>query len=201
MRSDPLAVRITTPVVDSAPGRGFYQLEESALYVPIGTGDKTRHYFSSLESDRVRLDIDRDGRLMFLEIAAARNTWNVIDRIELPVWAEPADVRFLGFRTTIPDPEILTDRSRRKLLLRFSLAPVSRIVSLGDGILMSVNDHGSTTSILVCDIVDDLAGREIARFRTQLRERDPCYSSTILNSLGAPQVADRIPVRPVKSRD
>jgi hypothetical protein len=169
MRSDPLAVRITTPVADSVPGRGFYQLEESALYVPVGAADKSQHYFSSLESKRVRLDIDRDGRLMFIEVAAARSTWTVTDEIDFPVWAESADVRFLGFRTTIPEPQILTDRSKLRLLLRFSPALVARIVSPADGVVLSVDHHGSVVSILVFDVVDDLAGREIARFREMLR--------------------------------
>jgi len=167
MRSDPLAVRIITPVVDSGPGRGFYQLDESALYVPIGAADKSRHYFSSLESQRMRLDIDRDGRLMFIEVTAARNTWLVIDDIQQPVWAEPADVRFLGFRTTIPDPQMLTDKTRQSLLLRFSPARAVRYISISDGVILSVDEHGSVVSILICEIINDLAGREIALFRTR----------------------------------
>ncbi len=174
MPANPLAVRISTPVVDTLPGRGFYQLDESSLYVPIGAADRSRHYFSSLESDRVRLDIDRDGRLMFIEITAARNTWVVTDKIEQPVWAEPADIRFLGFRTTIPDPQLLTDAGRQRLMLRFSPAPVARAVSIAESVVLSVDDRNSIVSMLITEIVDDLAGREIARYReSQSEDRSP----------------------------
>jgi len=175
MPANPLAVRISTPVEATILGRGFYQLEEGALYVPIDVAARSRHYFSSLESERVRLDIDRDGKLMFIEVAAARSTWIVTDDIDQPVWAEPGDVRFLGFRTTIPDPQILTDRSRLRLLLRFSPAVVARYVSVADSVIVSVDDHEALTSILVTDIVDDLAGREISKFR-QMPVATPCVT-------------------------
>lgn len=162
---DPLAVRITTPAPDFVPGRGFYQLEESALYIPVGVQDRSRHYFSSLESESVRFDVDREGRLMFIEVSAARNTWTVIDQLESPVWAESADVRFLGFRTSLPNPMLLTDLHRQRLQVRFSPAPVAHAVSIADSIILTVDDRQSIVSILITDIVDDLAGREIAQFR------------------------------------
>ena len=167
--SDPLAVRITTPAPDAVPGRGFYQLEESALYVPVGGQDRSRHFFSSLESENVRFDIDREGRLMFIEVSAARNTWTVTDQLEFPVWAESADVRFLGFRTSLPNPKLLTDRQRQRLQIRFSPAPVAHAVSIADFVILTVDDRHSIVSILITDIVDDLAGREIAQFRKLLR--------------------------------
>jgi hypothetical protein len=168
--SDPLAVRITTPAPESVPGRGFYQLEESALYIQIGLQDRSRHYFSSLESQLVRLDIDRDARLMFIEVAAARNTWSVIDQLDLPVWAEPADVRFLGFRTSIPNPRLLTDKGRRRLQILFSPTPVAHAVSIAESVILTVDDRQSIVSIHITDITDDLAGREIAHFRKAFRE-------------------------------
>ncbi|PWB75442.1 hypothetical protein C3F09_02285 [candidate division GN15 bacterium] len=170
---NPLAVRISTPARESFLSRGFYQLEESSLYVPIGAGDRRRNYFSSLESEHVRFDIDRTGRLMFIEVIAARSTWVVSDNFELPVWAQPADIRFLGFRTSIPDPRILTDETRQRLLLRFSSATPEQYVSLADNVILTVDGRGAITSVIVNDIVDDLAGREIARFRAGLRTEPP----------------------------
>ena len=168
--ADPLAVRIITPAPESVPGRGFYQLEESALYIPVGAQDRTRHYFSSLESENVRLDIDREGRLMFIEVSAARSVWSLTDKLALPVWAEPADVRFLGFRTSLPEPRLLTDRQRQRLQICFSPAPVAHAVSIAESVILSVDDRHLVVSILIADIVDDLAGREIAQFRKSQRE-------------------------------
>lgn len=163
--ANPLAVRISPPAVDMVPGRGFYQLEERALYVPIGTGAKGRHYFSSLESVHARLDIDREGRLMFVEVTLSRSNWRVADRLPSPVWAPPADVRWLGFRTAIPNPTLLTNRSGQSLLIRFSPAPPVHTVAVADSVYVSVDARGAAVSLFVSDIIDDLAGREIARFR------------------------------------
>jgi hypothetical protein len=95
-----LRARIETPTRTVAPGRGFYQLEEDVLSVQLGPFAGQRQCFSSLESDLVRLDMDRWGRLIGLEVFTPRRQWPVTDP-EPPRIAEPADIRWLDFRESI----------------------------------------------------------------------------------------------------
>ena len=174
MRPDPLTIRISAPDGELPQSRGFYQLEENALYVPIGVSEKSRHFFSWLESPSLRLDLDKSGRLMFIEVSAGRHTWIVVDDMPTPNEARTADIRWLGFRSTIADPTLLSDWSRSRLLIRFTGSPIRRQYLLADTVVLSVDALDRVVSILVTDIIDDLAGREIARFRKEQQIQNQC---------------------------
>ena len=150
------------------PGRGFYQLEESALYVQVGEFSETRRFFSWLESNRVRFDIDRQGRLMLLEIDISRRLWQVEDDLKPPKIAEPADIRWLDFRTRIPDPLPFTNEKRSLLELRFSPAQPWHWYLVTESVMLLIDREQRLASVMITRIEDDLAGRQIARFRQQI---------------------------------
>lgn len=162
-------LRISPPTGPLLPGRGFYQLEESSLYVQIGPYSSNGRFFSYLESDHVRFDIDKDGRLLFIEIAAGRHTWKVDQTLQFPNSSSPAELRWLDFRSSIPDPTIRTNPDRTLIHLGFPGAAPSQTLQIADSVITEATSDNHLAGLFVNDIVDDLAGQEIARFRQQYR--------------------------------
>jgi hypothetical protein len=168
MLTDPPRLQIYAPANGSVPGRGFYQLEEDSLHVPIGAYTE-RPFFSNNESDRIRLDMDRHGRRLFLEVDRPRRHWRIDPTLTKPLMAVPADIRWLDFRANIPEPEIVTDKLRSCLLIRFSNRIASRSFYLAEEVILQTDADDQLVSIFVGDIEDDLAGQEIRSFRLQSR--------------------------------
>ena len=163
-----LRLRIDAPTGTLEPGRGFYQRDEEALYVQVGEVSPERSCFSYLEADTVRFDLDQQGRLMGIEVAVPRRRWPVDKRLRLPKIAEPADVRWLDFRAKMIDPELVGNKSGDCLLLRFAASESWRWYVLAENVHVQVDPEGRLTALLVTDIVDDYAGRNISRFRKRL---------------------------------
>ncbi len=169
-----ISLKINSPIGASfAPGRGFYQLEEDALYVPVGEHDPNRRFFSYLESRRVRFDIDRSGSLMLIEVDFARRRWSVDESLKAPSIAELADIRWLDFRSRMPDPELITDPERHLLLMRFAPNETVQWYRLAEHVLIQTDSDSQLTAMMITAIDDDLAGRKIAAFRKLIsRDRD-----------------------------
>jgi hypothetical protein len=168
-----VSLRIESPTAAVLPGRGFYQLEEDTLFVQVGQFSEDRHFFSYLESEseRVRFDIDREGRLMLIEVDLPRRRWTVDPGLTIPKIADAADIHWLDFRARIMDPEILTDERRSVLLLRFTESSSWRWYKLTDSVLLQVDANSQLTAVIVTSIDDDFAGRELAAFRKWLKRR------------------------------
>jgi hypothetical protein len=162
-------LQISTPIEPTLPGRGFYQLEEEALYVQVGPFTGSRRFFSYLESEHVRFDIDRHGRLIFIEIDLPRRRWHVEPDVTRPGVVQPADIRWLDFRKSIGDPEVLTNKSRTEVMLLFSVAPFTHNFHLADSVIAMVAGQNQLAAIWVGDITDDLAGLGLASFRRDMR--------------------------------
>ena len=168
-----IALKIDAPTGPPAPGRGFYQLEEDALYVPVGEQTRRRRFFSWLESERVRFDIDKSGRLMLLEVDCPRRQWDVDSNLSGPSLAEPADIRWLDFRSFIPDPDLLTNSERTVLQLRFHTGDSWRWQALAQDVLIQTDRDLNLAAVMVTGIEDDLAGRRIAAFRKRFGSAQP----------------------------
>jgi len=151
------------------PGRGFYQLEEDALYVPIGPFGVDRHFFSFLESASTRLEFDRSGRLIFIEIRTPRRQWPTEPAFDAPERVETADVRWLEFREQFEPPQLVADDDKNRLVLRFGERDVDRCYYVADGVVAGIDPDNCLAALWVSGISDDLAGREIAEFRKQFR--------------------------------
>jgi len=163
-------LQISTPIEPTRPGRGFYQLEEEALYVQVGPFTGRRRFFSYLESEHVRFDIDRKGRLIFVEIDLPRRRWRVDTNVTKPRVVQPADIRWLDFRKNIGNPGVLTNRTRTELMLVFSDAPYTHNFHLADSVIAMVAGENQLAAIWVGDITDDLAGLGLASFRRDMRQ-------------------------------
>jgi hypothetical protein len=162
-------LRIIPPTGPLLPGRGFYQLEESSLYVQIGPFLANNPFFSYLESEQVRFDIDKSGRLLFVEIDAGRQSWKVDPKLTPPSFSRHADIRWLDFRSEIPDPVIRANQDRTSLHLQFPDAIPHDSFEIADSVILEVTEDQHLAGLFVTDVIDDLAGQEIARFRSDLR--------------------------------
>jgi len=162
-------VRISTPTEPILPGRGFYQLEEDSLHVQIGHFSKHRRFFSYLESENVRFDLDREGRLIFIEVAVARRQWIVDPLITPPEVVEAADIRWLDFRAAVNEPSLLCSSDRTLLLLKYASKTKLQNYHLADTVIAQVDESNRLAAMWITDIIDDLAGQEIAAFRKKIR--------------------------------
>ncbi len=161
-----IKVNVATPSVAIPRGRGFYQLEEDELYLPViqNPAQKAR-FFSYLESDNVSLQFDRDGRLIFIEVAVPRRNWTERQEFAIPDKVRTADIRFLDFRDSLSKPEIFCDPSRQSLMLRFAHSSTGPCYYLAENLIAQIDSQNRLIAIWVTDIIDDLAGREIAAWR------------------------------------
>jgi hypothetical protein len=162
-----IALKIDAPTGEITPGRGFYQLEEDALYVQVGEYFKRRRFFNYLESDWVRFDIDKDGQLIFIEVSMPRRRWELSTQISPPTIAGPADIRWLDFRTRIAEPRLLTNKKQTHLLIDFMSHHAWRWLTLAERVFVQVDEEHRLAAVMVTDIEDDLAGAQIATFRGQ----------------------------------
>ncbi|MBN1213626.1 MAG: hypothetical protein JXA92_13725 [candidate division Zixibacteria bacterium] len=165
MTVEVLKLKILTPAGPVFPGRGFYQLEEDALYVQITPFSRDYRFFSFLESERVRFDLDKDGRLLFFELALARRRWPVDNRFRVPEKSEPAEIRWLDFRDSMIEPKITTNKKRTAVKLLFSDEKPLCNYELADSVILQTDRAAHLVALYVTEIIDDIAGQEIAAFR------------------------------------
>ena len=166
-----IKLRIAPPTEPVPPGRGFYQLEEEALHIPIGVPPPDRRFFSWLESDLVQMDIDRTGKLLFVAVNCPRRQWSWLEGLAAPQAAAMADVRWVNFRTRMAEPRLLTDRRRSLVKVVWLDEIAARTYYLADHVLLQTDADLHPTAIWVTDISDDLAGREIMECRKEWRRQ------------------------------
>lgn len=164
-----LKIAVRTPTEQIPVGRGFYQLEEDALYVQVAPWDREHRFFSFLESEHVRLDIDKNGSLLFIEVSLPRRKWKTVDRLPIPDQHQPGDVRWADFREQMPSPKLIADKTHEHLQIRFSDQPPVATFEIAQSILVQADTDNFVTSIFVLDMLDDLAGQEIAHFRKAMQ--------------------------------
>jgi len=158
-------VKVLAPAEKTPFGRGFYQLEEEALYLPVEYPEGRLKFFSFLDSKTTSFHLDRDGRLIFIEITLPRRRWRVRDNFIPPDRAEAVDLRWLDFRETIAAPTVFCNTRRDQVMLRFGRGPAVRNVRPAENLIAQIGADNRLVTIWAFDIVDDLAGREIAGWR------------------------------------
>ncbi len=170
--SSSLKVSIATPIQPIPYGCGFYQTEEESLYVQLGGIFGSQRFFSFIDSSISRFDLDRQGRLLFFELACPKRRWQVVEEIAMPEVVEPADIRWLNFRKRIEDPKVFTDKNYSKIIIKLSdEAPVNSYY-LSHSIILQVSKNSKASRILINEVIDDTAGKKIAEFRRQLNGKE-----------------------------
>jgi hypothetical protein len=169
MSLDSIRLRIQTPIECVPPGRGFYQKDEDSLYVQVGPFADHHRYFSFLESSDVRLDIDKEGRLVFAEVSLPRRQWKTDHNLVPPATTVPSDIRWLDFRQSIPSPILVSDPSRKILQIRFSDRPAIHSALVADSIIVQSTSEQTLAAIWITEIIDDTAGIKLSAFRRAVR--------------------------------
>jgi len=160
-----LTLKISAPAGIIPRGRGFYQLEEEELYVPVEYPQSRARFFSYLDSESVSFHLDRDGRLIFVEIYLPRRRWKYRENLVVPEKGLAADIRFLDFRQSFEKPSIICDRTRENLMLRFGRGPAVQNYFLAHNLIRQVNSESRLVALWISDITDDIAGKELAAWR------------------------------------
>ena len=166
---DIIKLKIDTPTGPIKAGRGFYQLEEEALFVQVGIFSEKKHFFNFLENDTVQLDLDREGQLIFIELDQSRRHWQVDEHLKPPKRAEAADIKWLHFRESLPPCQIFTNKNKSSVKLSFHEHKNPFYYYLGDAIIVETDGDNNLNALWITDITDDFAGKEIACFRKKSR--------------------------------
>jgi len=164
-----IKVVIKTPDLHPAVSRGFYQVEEDSLYVPLHPAGK---FFSYLDSRQATFDIDNAGRLLFIQVQAPRHTWNIGGKIKPPVLSSPADVRFLDFRNTLPAARLETPADRSWLRLIFDGGKQASPYRVAKNLIFEITSESTLASIWIMTIEDDRAARGMAAWRKKIQEQE-----------------------------
>ncbi len=162
-------LRVSTPTEPVVPGRGFYQLEEESLFVQVGISTTERSFFSFIESELLRLELDRKGRLIFIELNRAKRHWTIVNSLLPPKIIEPADLRWLDFRTELEEPLYYTNNDQNIIKIEFAKSDEYRNYYIAEKVIASVNSYDQLTALWITEIDDDLAGQEISLFRSRGR--------------------------------
>ncbi|UCE25341.1 MAG: hypothetical protein JSU74_04670 [Candidatus Zixiibacteriota bacterium] len=168
MTVESIKLNVSTPIEPIAPGRGFYRVEEESLFVQIGPFCNRRRFFSYLEAPGILLDFDRHGRLIFLEVDIPRRRWREMKDPRPPSVVEAADVRWLNFRNSLPQPALETNPDRTLLKLVFGSVDRPLNYYIAKSVISQTSPDHRLAALWITDIADDLAGRQISSFRKEL---------------------------------
>jgi hypothetical protein len=165
-------LKITTPTSGIIPyGRGFYQLEEEELYLPVEYADGRHRFHSFIDSETSSLHVDRDGRLIFVEVTLPKRRWHVRRDFIPPEEILKADIRFIDFRAKLRNPQISCNSSRNRLFISFSRKPSVHSYYLATNLIAQVTADNHLAGLWAFDIIDDMAGRRIASWRRAIRRK------------------------------
>lgn len=158
---------------------GFYQLEDDTLHIPLGGVAPSKRFFSYIDSPISRFDIDKKGRLVFIELTLPKRFWKKSMSLPCPDLSESAEIRWLDFRKTIGPPEIITDSSNSVVLIVLSDEIPAFTMAMADNVYLQVSDRGNACGVLVSKIIEDNAGRKLAEFRRELKAAPDSTSQSV----------------------
>jgi hypothetical protein len=173
---DNIKVTIHTPAEVLYFSRGFYQVEEDSLYVPIFPGGR---FFSYLDSPQLTLDVDRKGQLLFIQVHMPRRSWTRRKDLKPPSGAEPADIRLLNFRNSLPNSRLDTSADRSILRISFFEETSSgkggtkrsnEIYQVAEDLVFEVTPEKELASIWITSIKHDRAAKGMAAWRKRLKK-------------------------------
>lgn len=179
-----LKVTIQTPAEHTYFSRGFYQVEEDALYVPVHPGGAFYSYLDSspptttAERRRliaptgpvgVNLDIDRRGLLLFVQVLTPRRFWALDPNLRWPQGIESAEIRFRTFRGRLPLATLQATPDSSLVRLAFTGPPARTTYYLADNIRCEIAADDSLVALWIRDIIDDRAARKMAAWRKEMK--------------------------------
>lgn len=175
-----IELSIRTPAETEYFCRSFYQIEEDVLYVPIYPSGRFYSYLDSLPQSNkptknnqpqplANLDIDSEGRLLFLQIKSPRRQWNKNKSLKPSTTAEFADIRFINFRDKIRCHAIEANNDFSMVKLTFSSNKSNRSYHACNNLIFDVTEDDLLAAIWITSITDDRAARLMSEWRKAMR--------------------------------
>ena len=180
--SDCIQVRVITPAGTERFSRGFYQVEEDCLYVPLYPSG---HFYSYIDSESsplrhsdptkppgsisVNLDIDREGRLLFIHVKTPQRRWTISQQIEIPSTIETADLRFISFRANHSRARISATPDFSTMMISFAESDQARFYRITDNMIAGIAGNECLSALWLLDCVEDRGAREMAAWRKRLK--------------------------------
>jgi hypothetical protein len=163
-----IKVATKTPAAHQYVSRGFYQVEEDSLYVPLYPGGK---FFSYLDCDQVIFDIDSHGRLLFIQVLTPRHQWYIHDNLIPPIGLDSIDLHFRGFRENLPPARLETPPDRSCLYIGFDRDRTAVRYRLAKNLMVAVTRNATLAGIWITAIEDDRAARAMSAWRKDLKNQ------------------------------
>jgi hypothetical protein len=167
---DVIKVVVKSPAPKHPHSRGFYQVEENILYVPLYPGGR---FYSYLDSPQAIFDVDNRGRVLFFQILTPRNRWIIQNGIKPPTGLNQADIRFLDFRATLPEMRVETSSNQSWLRFVFSEDGKTLSYSVAEDLIFEITSDSTLAAIWLTAIEADRAARAMAAWRKQIRDEFP----------------------------
>lgn len=160
----PVSVR---PRDEIALAAAFYDQETDILSVNVLPFEP---YDSFVESDEVRIDTDRNGRPVFVEIFRPWDKWKIDPELSLPKADFKGAVNFGDTLRRFPSGEIFADRDRKTVCVKFLARRGDQVIRLADNILAETAD-GFLVALWLTGIQLDFAGRKQSQWRAATAAR------------------------------
>jgi hypothetical protein len=178
--ADKIRVTVKTPADLPYISRGFYQVEENALYVPILPAGR---FFSFLDSPQLHIDADNAGRPLFIQIIEPRKSWQVRADLVAPKDSPPADIRFLSFRDQIPAARIETSSDNTIVRITFIESGERQSYAVAENLIFDITPDKTLAAIWILNIEEDRAAKAMAQWRKKTKEElgeSPAHRSRYL---------------------
>jgi len=163
----PVRLKLITPAENHIHSRGFYQEEEESLYVPLYPGGR---FFSYLDGDNIRLDIDNKGRLLFLSLNIPRRRWIKVPRLRFPAVPGSASMKIINFRDRLPRARIYSSLNIQNLHISLFKEPVENTYQLTPSLLIETGTNNNLTGFWIKGVEEDRAALKMAAWRKHMKD-------------------------------
>jgi len=135
---------------------GFYEAAEGVL----GVAFRPRRRFDySLESERMSIELDREGELAHIEVRQPKENWLVVPRLSPPANLYRSRA-FFPIPAQKEEEEYLTNFSKNVLCVEFSPELAWRNVEIADNVTVEVSADYKLLRLWILKIAEDFGDRK-----------------------------------------
>ncbi|MCI0331131.1 MAG: hypothetical protein L0196_09360 [candidate division Zixibacteria bacterium] len=137
-------------------GHGFYESTEGVLGVAFRP---RRRFHYSLESEKMSIELDREGELAHIEIRQPKENWLVVPSLSPPPNLYRARA-FFPLPAHNEGEEYLTNPSQNVLCVEFSPQPAWRAVEIADCVVAEIDAGYKLLRLWILKIAEDFGNRK-----------------------------------------
>lgn len=160
---------IKTPAEINCFSRGFYQVDEDFLSVPIYPGGR---FYSYLDSPQLSFDISDNGHLLSIQILLPRSNWIKRGDLNLPQPSPAADIRFVDFRGRLPEAIIESNFDCNLIHIQFAVEEDIRVYRVSDTISFEVTADETLAGVWIDGSENDRAAYAQGAWLKRMKENN-----------------------------